>query len=192
MNSEVQYLADARYSVTAPANSSASVSFAIKAMNLRRILVEPIYSPGGEENEPNIFFGPTHCKEMLALQQMPMLEWLKTFSEKHFLPRPDSLEDLLAIEGLEELWLSISPNLEIADGIFSFLKDFSNERKIILLADFPMTRQMPFRCADPTGKHDFFVCNGLWSEKLKNSTRWHKSIALRGDGHSVIRTRTVL
>lgn len=193
MSENVQYLADARYSMTIPANSSAAVAFAIKKMNLRRVVVEPIFSQGGEENEPNIFFGPTYCKEVMALQQMPMLEWLKTYSEKHDLPRMDSLEDILAIDGLEELWLALFSGLEIAENIFSILKsDFANEPRIVLLANFPISHQMQFRCADPTGWRDFFFCKGSLGDRFKNFGRWDKSVALRGDGYSVIRTKAVL
>ena len=193
MVSEENILADARYSVSVPANSSAAVAFAVSEQNLTRVLVEPMTSPAGQGNEAGVFFGPLYCEEMTALRETPMMDWLAEYYQKYDLPRVDSLDDLLSVEGLDELWLWQKEGPRQAGELADILqKHYSNESRLVIAAPFALPKQISFRCADPTRKRNFFLCNGTLEESLRHPMRWRQSVALRSDGLSAIRTRTIL
>lgn len=191
---EVRYLADVRYSVAVPANSSAAVKVATEELGLGAVLLEPMYDGAGDDpSEAGIFFGPVTCPEMVQLRTMPVMEWLTTVSRLHELPRVDSLDDMLALEGVEELWLWVGPQREQIEGILTILRnEFPEEQRIVLVADFELSEDVPYRCADPTGNHEFFFCEGDFGDWLRNQSKWKQSVALRGDGFSNIRIKTVL
>ncbi|MFZ5805833.1 MAG: hypothetical protein ACOY3I_01305 [Verrucomicrobiota bacterium] len=186
-------LADARYSVTVPANTSAAVAFAVKKKKLPRVLVEPILSPGENEGESDLFFGSLFCGEITVLKQMPVMEWIKNYFQKYDLPRVDSLDDLLAIEGLEELWLWLSMPYSGIEKVIALLRqNFAEENRIVLASRLPLPKGLPFRCADPTGARDFLLCSGSWKERFRYSSLWKKSVVLRSNGQSALRTQVIL
>lgn len=190
---QVEFIADARYSVTFPANSSAAVHHAVKVQNYTRVLVEPIYSPGADVNESGLFFAPVMCSEVLALRTMPVMDWLTTLSRKHHLPRIDSLDDLLEPEGLEEIWLYMSMEANHVQPFLDVLKaDYPNESRIVLAAPFPLPASLDYRVADTTGKRDYFMTNGQFQDWLSGWNRWDRSVTFREDCFSRLRARPVL
>jgi hypothetical protein len=190
---ETIYLADVRYSMSVPANSSAALRRAADDYGIRRVIVEPIYSPGNNPKEAGIFFASLFCQEVAALRELSVMEWLTTLSRKHSLPRVDSLDDLLAVPNINEIWLRLTlPPEQFDDFATILVEDFPEEEKIVLAADFPLPEGLPYKCADPTGKHDFFITTGSLKQRIRHPILWPKSVAFRSDGYSVIRTQAIV
>ncbi|MFH1067277.1 MAG: hypothetical protein V1746_05195 [bacterium] len=182
------YLADARYSVTVPANTSSAAAFAIKERRLGRVLVEPIFAD--DPQEPELYFGPLYCREMRELREMTVKDWLKNVSQKHDLPRLDSLDDLLDVKNLEELWLFLNVEEEQAEKIVNVLQaEFPDEKRLVLAAEFPLPSSATYRCADPTGKREYFLCSGSSRDCKRH---FQKSVSFCENGRSLIRTKTIL
>jgi hypothetical protein len=70
-----QLIADVRYSVNVPANTTAAVAYAVQKAGIPRILIEAIFSqPTDEFGQPSLYFGPTYCNEVQVLKTMSMID----------------------------------------------------------------------------------------------------------------------
>ena len=150
---------DIRYSLNYCPNSVTAAEHAVKSLGVPRILVSVLFSPAADEDDEDCFLLPPPLSpEYDLLHQTPWSAWYYEFVINRQFSVPDLLEEILSVEGLEELWVDLSSSPDLITTAAERLRDtVPEESSIVLVSSSEFVTPLPrgVSACDPTGKHKY-------------------------------------
>lgn len=150
---------DIRYSLNYCPNSVTAAEHAAKDLGHSRVLISVLYSPAADEDDEDCFLlPPPMSPEYDLLHATPWSAWYYEFVINRQFSVPDLLEEVLAVDGISQLWvaLSCSPPL-FHDACEKLRAVVPQEIKIVLVSASPLPSPLPAGMVgcDPAGSQEY-------------------------------------
>lgn len=150
---------DIRYSLNYCPNSVTAAEHASKDLGHSRVLISVLYSPAADEDDEDCFLLPPPLSpEYDLLQATPWSSWYYEFVINRQFSVPDLLEEVLSVEGISQLWVSLSCAPQLFHDASAKLRTLvPDEIEIVLVGSSPLPSSLPEGVSgcDPTGAQKY-------------------------------------
>lgn len=150
---------DVRYSLNYCPNSVTATEHAVRDLGYSRVLISVLYSPASDEDDEDCFLlPPPMSPEYDLLHATPWSSWYYEFVINRQFSVPDLLEEVLSVDGISQLWVTLS----CAPSMFAAASEklravVPREMEIVLVSDYPLPTPLPegIEGCDPAGSHKY-------------------------------------